>query len=84
MGKENSKIPIHQPRSAQEIFDALSVLPRQTQCRKCGMELLHIDATFLSETGNVWTLLLPVCPRCDLKEEASKVLRVAKDFWYAA
>jgi hypothetical protein len=84
MGNENSRIPIDQPRSAQEIFDALSVLPRQTRCCKCGMELLHIEATFLSEKGHVWTLPLPICPKCDLKEETSKVLSVAKDFRYAA
>jgi hypothetical protein len=78
MGKKHSKIPIDQPRSAQEIFDDLFVLPHETQCRKCGMELLHMEATFLSEKGNVWTLPLPVCPKCDLKEEISKA-RGAKD-----
>ena len=54
--------------SVEELFDALSALPRLTNCRKCGTALLHVDATFFSPNGKVWTLPLPFCSNCNREE----------------
>jgi hypothetical protein len=57
-------------RSAvEDLFDTLSDLPSPVRCNRCGSELLHLDATFFSTGGKVWTVPLPVCPKCDLKED---------------
>ncbi len=55
--------------SVGELFDALSALPPLTHCRKCGTELLHLDATFFSYGGKVWTLPLPFCENCARAED---------------
>jgi hypothetical protein len=64
----------HSPtlRSAvEDLFEALSELPSPVRCNRCGSGLLHLDATFFSPGGKVWTVPLPVCPKCDLKEDTS-------------
>jgi hypothetical protein len=57
--------------SVAELFAALSALPRLTRCRKCGTELLHLDATFFSDGGKVWTLPVPFCSTCCFGEGAA-------------
>jgi hypothetical protein len=37
---------------------------------KCGTELLHLDATFFSDGGKVWTLPVPFCSTCCFGEGA--------------
>jgi transcription elongation factor Elf1 len=64
--KESHPIPVPS-ESVKELFDALSVLPRLTNCRRCGTELLHLDATFFSNGRRVWTLPLPFCSNCGLE-----------------
>jgi len=54
--------------SVEELFNALSALPRLTHCRKCGTALSHLDATFFSPSGKVWTLPLPFCSKCNREE----------------
>jgi hypothetical protein len=53
------------PPHLKELFDNLSALPSPHQCRKCGSELMHVNATFFSLGERVWNLPLPVCPRCE-------------------
>jgi len=60
-------------RSAVEhLFDSLSVMPSRATCAKCSSELLHLNATFFSSGGKIWSVPLPACPKCDLKEDTAK------------
>jgi hypothetical protein len=68
MANHSSRSIIVPSESVEELFDALSALPRLTRCRKCGTELLHVDATFFASSGKVWTLPLPFCSNCARKE----------------
>jgi hypothetical protein len=72
MAKNGSRSIVVPSESVEELFDALSALPRLTRCRKCGTELLHVDATFFSCGGKVWTLPLPFCSNCAGKERVAK------------
>jgi hypothetical protein len=56
MANHSSRSIIVPSQSVEELFDALSALPRLTRCRNCGTALLHLDATFFSPSGKVWTL----------------------------
>ena len=58
--------------AVENLFDSLAAQPSSKQCSKCGSELMHLEMTFLSLGGRIWTLPLPVCPRCDLKEDAAE------------
>ena len=71
MGKNGSQSIIVPSESVEELFDTLSALPRLTRCRKCGTELLHVDVTFFSYGGKVWTLPLPFCSYCVRKEHVA-------------
>jgi hypothetical protein len=71
MANHSSRSIIVPPESVEELFDALSALPRLTRCRTCGTELLHVDATFFSYGGKVWTLPLPFCSYCARKEHVT-------------
>ncbi len=70
MAKNTAQLIIVPSESVEELFAALSALPRLTYCRKCGTELLHLDATFFSYGGKVWTLPLPFCSNCNQEERA--------------
>jgi hypothetical protein len=56
--------------SLEELFETLSGLPLSIFCPKCGAKLLHVQATFFSDSGKVWTLQLPVCSHCELPSGA--------------
>lgn len=70
MAKNTSQSIVVPSKSVEELFAVLCAQPRLTNCRKCGFELLHLDATFLSWSGKVWTLPLPFCSNCF--EDATK------------
>jgi hypothetical protein len=72
MANNSSRSIIVPPESVEELFDALSALPRLTHCRKCGTELMHVDATFFSSSGKVWTLPLLFCLNCAREEHVAK------------
>lgn len=57
--------PVVLTESVEELFDTLSALPLSIHCLKCGTKLLHVHATFVSASGKVWTLPLPICPNCE-------------------
>ena len=58
--------------AVENLFDSLAAEPSPTQCHKCGSELMFLETTFLSLGGKIWTLPLPVCPRCDLKTDTAR------------
>ena len=62
------------PHSAlHSLFEALASEPPRAACLKCGSKMMHLDTTFFSPgpSGKVWTVPLPVCPKCNLKEDAA-------------
>jgi len=63
-GVLGSSIPT---REIEDILDALVVRARTSRfCSHCGSAVRHIGATFfICEKGRKWSVLLPVCPRCD-------------------
>src|SRR6266567_4384182 len=77
MANNSSRSIIVRSESVEELFDALSALPPLIHCRKCGTELLHVDATFFSSSGNVWTLPLPFCSNCAREEQGGEICRLA-------
>lgn len=68
MANNSSRSIVVPSESVAELFDALSGLPRLTNCRKCGTALLHVDATFFLPSRKVWTLPLPFCWNCNREE----------------
>jgi len=60
----------------EELFDTLSAQPSPVRCNKCGSSLLSLDATFFWPGGKVWTVPLPVCSKCDLKNDTAKFVSV--------
>jgi hypothetical protein len=65
------------PDSAvHNLFEALASEPPRAACLKCGSKMMHLDATFFSPgpSGKVWTVPLPVCPKCDLKEDTARLV----------
>lgn len=55
-------------------FDSLPDEPPRVRCSKCGSNLMYLNATFFT-TGpgrEMWDVPLPVCPKCDLKEDTAK------------
>jgi hypothetical protein len=68
MANNTSRSVVVPSDSVEELFNALSALPRLTHCRKCGTALLHVDAIFSSPSGKVWTLPLPYCLNCNREE----------------
>jgi hypothetical protein len=58
--------------AVENLFDSLAAQPSATQCLRCGSELMYLETTFLSLGGKIWTLPLPVCPRCDLKTDTAQ------------
>ncbi len=65
MAKSNPRSIVVPSTSAEKLFAALSAMPRITHCRKCGHELLHVDATFFALSGQSLTLPLPFCSKCN-------------------
>jgi len=59
------------PPHVKELFDTLTSLPTPEYCRHCGSKLLNVDTTFFSRGEKFWTVPLPVCPKCDLKEDTA-------------
>lgn len=59
----SSAVKATQP--VDELFDILSAAPVQIHCRNCGTKLLHIQTTFFSDSGKLWTLALPLCTNCE-------------------
>ena len=53
------------PPHVKELFDAVLALPTPEECRQCGSKLMQVDTTFFSLGAKVWTVPLPVCPKCD-------------------
>jgi len=73
----------HSPalRSAvEDLFDALSEVPSPVRCKRCGSGMLYLDATFFSSGGRFWTLPLPVCPKCDLKNDTAEFVSMPGAF----
>jgi len=64
MVKSKSQTMLVPSASVGELFSTLSAMPRMTHCRKCGHELLHMDATFFLSSGESRTLPWPFCPQC--------------------
>jgi hypothetical protein len=57
----------------EEVFNRLSTEPPPAQCAKCGSIMTHLDTTFFTTgpMGRIWAVPLPVCPKCDLKEDTA-------------
>ena len=56
------------------LFDTLTSEPPREYCFNCGSKMMNLETTFFSPgpSGKIWTVPLPACPRCDLKEDAAK------------
>jgi len=72
MVRSKSQLILVPSGSVEELFTVLSAMPSMTHCRKCGSELLHVDATFFLYSGKTWTLPLPFCSRCNDVEDCMK------------
>jgi hypothetical protein len=62
--------------AVENLFNDLTVKPSPAQCPKCGSKMMHVDTTFFSPgpSGKVWTVPLPVCLKCDLKEDTPSLI----------
>jgi hypothetical protein len=58
----------------KDLFEALSAEPSRALCTKCGSNMVHLDITFFMSgpSEQVWSIPLPVCARCDLKQETAR------------
>lgn len=56
-----------------KIRDTLSANP-PSHCPKCGSDMLYVSTTFFTTgpDGKMWVVPLPVCPKCDLKEDTAR------------
>lgn len=52
-------------QSVEELFEILSAARPLIHCRSCGTKLLHMQATFILDSGKLWTLALPICTNCE-------------------
>jgi hypothetical protein len=57
--------------AVEQLFDALATAPMPPQCPKCSARTISVDATFFAPGGKTWNVMLPVCPRCDLKKDTA-------------
>jgi hypothetical protein len=57
--------PVVSSEIIDELFDTLSAQPPLIYCPKCRNKLLHVHATFFSDSGKSWTLPLPICGNCE-------------------
>ena|ERR1700722_5232031 len=60
--------------AVEHLFNRLSAKSSPGQCRKCSSKLIQLDTPFFSSGGNIWTVALPVCPRCDLKDDTARFI----------
>src|ERR1700676_331222 len=60
--------------AVEHLFKRLSAKPSPAQCRKCSSQLMQLDTTFFSSGGKIWTVALPVCPRCELKDDTARFI----------
>jgi ribosomal protein S27AE len=72
MAKSNPESIVVPSTSVEKLFATLSAMPRITHCRKCGYELLHVDATFFTLSGQSLTLPVPFCSKCNRVEELAR------------
>ena len=69
MVKKNScSISVSPSQFAERILEVLSASPPPLHCQNCGSAVIHRNAT-LSYTGKVVIIQLPVCPKCNQKDE---------------
>lgn len=61
-------------------LDTLPDEPSRAQCSQCGSNLMYMDATFFTTEprGDMWSVRLPVCLKCDLKEDIAKFVPIAE------
>ncbi|MGA9393645.1 MAG: hypothetical protein WBV69_24650 [Candidatus Sulfotelmatobacter sp.] len=64
----NNLIGARNRAAVEQLLDTFSGKPRSTHCPKCGLLLSHVETTFSSQPGKVWTILLPVCKHCNGQE----------------
>jgi hypothetical protein len=55
----------------ERLFDSLATEPKVPRCRKCSAPMLSVESTFFAPGGKTWRVALPVCPRCDLKDDTA-------------
>lgn len=60
--------------AVEHLFNRLSAKPDPNQCSKCSSKLMQLDTTFFTLGGKIWTVALPVCPRCDLKDDTARFI----------
>jgi len=60
--------------AVEHLFNRLSAKSSRDKCRKCSSKLLQLDTTFFSSGGKIWTVALPVCPMCDLKDDTARFI----------
>ena len=60
----------------RDLIKTLTTKLIRGKCRECGSKLIHVDTTFFTPgpTGRVWTVAVPVCPRCDLKDDTARLV----------
>jgi len=66
--------PSELPPHVKELFDSLTALPSAVHCSKCGSKMLQVETTFFSLGEQFWTIPLPVCTVCDLKEDTARFI----------
>jgi len=66
--------------AVEDLFDTLSEVPSPVTCKRCGSGMLYLDSTFFSSGERVWTLPLPVCPKCDLKNDTAEFVSMLGAF----
>jgi hypothetical protein len=63
----NRLIAARNRAAVENLFDALSVEAGTRYCSGCGSLLSHMSTTFLSQTGKVWEIPLPICEACNAR-----------------
>jgi hypothetical protein len=66
--KNSGSISVSPSQFAERILDVLSALPPPLHCQNCGSAVIHQDTT-LSYNGKVSKIQLPICPKCNQKDE---------------
>lgn len=56
------------------LFNELAARPTSSRCRKYRWKMIHVDTAFFSPgpNGKLWTIALPVCPKCVLKDDTAQ------------
>jgi hypothetical protein len=66
--KNSGSISVSPSQFAGRILEVLSALPPLPHCQNCGSAVTHRNAT-LSYKGKVVIIQLPICLKCDQKDE---------------